>query len=966
MTQPAPQATESSENPPSNGSVSETETPSLPFGFGTQRKGRRIAEKLFLSYVLPLAVLIVAGIMLPVVLWSYLGQPGIEYDKRAHFAARTVDLRRFAMDSETQIRGFVLYRDPSFAQAFTKARNDFRSMGRELTELAEQDGTPRLTIQLQNSLQGYEEWVRTYAQPEIRRLRQPQLPERPEPPSLVTSSQTRIGFVSVRANLDTLVEIADNHSRQMYAQKQFAETLRQVTSFAIPLASVLLAILIGRSIALGITRPLEDLTRATEALEKGEVNPLVIAESANLTFPDDEIGDLQRGFQKMAHTIGQREAVLRAQNEALGALNRRVEAVLNATNDGIVLLDRAGAFAVVNQRFSEFFGVEADVLVDQPYAHAAPLLLSRFRHRAHVRTRLEEIVRDPSAMVEETFEIAEPVSRTVRVYSAPVQGEAALDNTDGLLGRIFVFRDVTRETAVDKMKTEFVSTVSHELRTPLTAIKGYVDLMLGGQTGPLSSVQHEFLTMTQGSTERLTALINDMLDISRIESGRMEMRQESVNYIPLAEDAIRLMQREAESKHITLTLDVKKRDQMPLVRGDADRITQALVNFISNGIKYTPPQGKVQVIIEPESDFVTTCVADTGIGIAASDQPRLFQKFFRADNSTTRAAGGTGLGLAITKALLEKLGGSVWVESAPNKGSKFWFTLPVAEATPEGDTVPLPSEAPPARTDSGGQPLILNIDSDPATLHRLGHELRRHGYITSNATTATEALRRAKGLRPDLITIDLLTPGFDAFTLLRTLRETPNTQTIRVALVSLHVAGARIEVSDGFAYLPRDVAPDLLGDYIRTSLGPKILSEDGSGSSASRNTRAVVLVVGDSTLAEKVRDALAGVSTVHIVTTASPDEADSRVSGLFPELVVLDTAAAPGTAAGQWIARLKNRRPGVRLPAIILTAPEILSGETFPLPQQGSGAIKLERVSTVLDQYLHHDSPETEVATTKH
>jgi CheY-like chemotaxis protein len=275
----------------------------------------------------------------------------------------------------------------------------------------------------------------------------------------------------------------------------------------------------------------------------------------------------------------------------------------------------------------------------------------------------------------------------------------------------------------------------------------------------------------------------------------------------------------------------------------------------------------------------------------------------------------------------------------------------------------LPDTAAPSKTDSGGQPLILNIDSEPATLHRLGHELRRHGYITSNATTPAEALRRARGLRPDLITLDLLTPGFDAFALLRTLRENPTTRPIRVALVSLHVAGARIEVSDGFAYLPRTVETGLLGDYIRTSLGPKILAEDGSGSSVSRNTRAVVLVVGDAALADKVQGTLAGVNTVHIVTTASPDEADSRVSGLFPELVVLDTAAAPGNTAGQWIARLKNRRPGVRLPAIILTDPEILGGETFPLPQQGSGSIKLERLTGVLDAYLHHDPSETEVAT---
>jgi signal transduction histidine kinase len=283
-------------------------------------------------------------------------------------------------------------------------------------------------------------------------------------------------------------------------------------------------------------------------------------------------------FAGWARTIGQREAVLRAQNEAVGALNRRVEAVLNTTNDAIMMLDRGGGFSVVNARFAQLFGIEPDVLLDHTFSQAGPLLLSRFRDKDAVRRLFSEVISDPDAVCDETLDIIDPIQRTLRFYSAPVRGS----EDSNLLGRIFVFRDVTRESAVDRMKTEFVSTVSHELRTPLTAIKGYVDLMVSGQTGPVSEIQQEFLGLVQASTRRLSALINDMLDVSRIESGRIALRQESVDYVPLVQQTVRMMQNEAEKKQITVSVEIVGADSadnviLPPVIGDSDRITQVLV-----------------------------------------------------------------------------------------------------------------------------------------------------------------------------------------------------------------------------------------------------------------------------------------------------------------------------------------------------------------------------------------------------
>jgi signal transduction histidine kinase/DNA-binding response OmpR family regulator/HAMP domain-containing protein len=754
----------------------------------------------------------------------------------------------------------------------------------------------------------------------------------------VRLNRMRIGYVSVKTALDNLVLDANAYRDKQEERARFAEIMRRITSVLIPVVAVLLAVLIGRAIALGITRPLEALTAAALELEKGNAAALLMAEQVATGHADDEIGDLQHAFTSMARTIGQREAMLRAQNESQGALTQRITAVLDATTDGIVLLDRASAFSVVNRRFSELFGLEPDVLLYQMSDQVGPLMFSRFKDRNEARKRFDKLRDDPDAVMDETFDIIEPLPRTLRIFSAPVRSDVETNGGSDLVGRIFVFRDVTAEALADRMKSEFVSTVSHELRTPLTGIKGYVDLMVNGKTGPLNTVQTEFLTMVQGSTIRLSALIDDLLDISRMDAGRMDIRSESVDYLSLVREAVHLMQREAEERRIRLTINAQEEGQrtFPPVQGDADRITQVLVNLISNGIKYTPADGAVTVCVAYQDDFVTTQVVDTGIGITRQDQARLFEKFFRADNSSTRETGGTGLGLAITKAILEKLGGSIWVESEIGKGSTFSFTLPlVAAERGRGRVVQT------AIQDGAGRRLVLSVDQDTAVLHRLGHELRQQGFMTANAATPQDALRRARGLRPDIITLDPLTPGLDGFELLRSLKAATAAKGTPLALVSLRVEDGTTEVQDSRAFLPRHADAATLEASFKALL------------TIPKGQHAAVVVVGDMSLMETVRESLATFDDrIHLVFAASPDEADHHSGALFPDLVVLDTAVAPGTVAGEWIAKLKRRRPGARLPIIVLTDPELLEGNVFSLIPPGSGMLPLNRLGASLTDAL--------------
>lgn len=631
---------------------------------------RGISRKIWLGYAVPLAVLLIAGVLVPGALGALLGRITRASERSSRFVEQVGAMERAAISSETNLRGYLLTAEEDDRSAFLQSRDEYVTISAEIRRYALEHDALRDALAEAHAAYAY--WLRTVADPQIARGG--------GGGGDGAINTGRAEFARVRAALGGLKATALRLQRVQARNAGGAERVRRTMMLVGPAAALLLALLIGRSIAVGVTEPLLALTDAARALERGQTTALLLPDADGAEDgEDDELSDLKRAFAHMARAIGQREAVLRAQNEALGALNRRIEAVLNATNDGILLLDRAGGFSVVNQRLAGLFGLDRDDLIDHPFEQAGPLLFGRFADGEGVGGRLRALIADPRVFADETHELAAPEHRVLRVYSAPVRGEDGAHNVGGgeLLGRIFVFRDVTREFAVDRMKTEFISVVSHELRTPLTAIKGYVELILGDETGPINALQREFLGIVLQSADRLTALIADMLDIARIESGRMEMRCDAVDYGRVLRDSVTALAHVAEAKGIALSLEAPP--DLPLVRGDADRIAQVLLNLIGNGIKYTPPGGRVIVRVAAKArGFLITEVTDTGIGIAPEDQERLFEKFFRADNSLTREAGGTGLGLAITRAIVEKLHGGIWVKSEPGRGSSFLFTLPAA------------------------------------------------------------------------------------------------------------------------------------------------------------------------------------------------------------------------------------------------------------------------------------------------
>jgi signal transduction histidine kinase len=231
---------------------------------------------------------------------------------------------------------------------------------------------------------------------------------------------------------------------------------------------------------------------------------------------------------------------------------------------------------------------------------------------------------------------------------------------------------------LDRLKSSFVSIVSHELRTPMTSIKGLVENMLDGLTGNLNDRQTFYLGRVQHNIERLTRMINDLLDLSRIEAGRMDLHQSTINIGSLAGEVVEMLQPMAQERSLILKAHIP--ESIGFIQGDRDKIVQIFTNLINNALKFTESPGTVTVEVKQREDgMIQTCVVDTGCGIPLEEQQIIFERFYRGQSSEMKNRG-AGLGLAITKSLVELHGGSIWVESAPEEGSRFCFILPVTLA----------------------------------------------------------------------------------------------------------------------------------------------------------------------------------------------------------------------------------------------------------------------------------------------
>ncbi|MCW5853174.1 MAG: response regulator [Anaerolineae bacterium] len=481
--------------------------------------------------------------------------------------------------------------------------------------------------------------------------------------------------------------------------------------------------------------------------------------------------DLAQWAENELNSVELNEAlVIQRESEA------RIRAIMDATSEAILLVNPDRYLVALNHRFSELFAVTAEDVLGHKFEDLQSYVERIFADPAALRARLNGTAADARTTFTEFLVQTWPAPRELKLYSTPVR------TSDGrYLGRLYVFSDVTREREVDRMKTEFVSVVSHELRTPLTSIKGFTDLMLDGDAGPLNDEQEEYLAIIKRNADRLVALINDLLDISRIESGRVQLALQAVDLGAVVQEVAETLRPQIEAKSQTLSVDVPA--DLPPVLADRDRLVQIVTNLLSNAYKYTLAGGRLAIAATHTDGVARLAVSDTGAGIAPEDQAKLFTPFHRVDSSLTREVGGTGLGLSIVKSLVELHGGHIEVTSQVGVGSTFSFTLPFAPVTSSAE-VTRPVAGPPGAPLTPATQTILVVEDDPSIAQLIRLHLERVGYTVVTAGSAEEALDITRTQPPDLITLDLQLPGMDGLSLAEILAAADDTRHIPILVVS--------------------------------------------------------------------------------------------------------------------------------------------------------------------------------------
>ncbi len=348
--------------------------------------------------------------------------------------------------------------------------------------------------------------------------------------------------------------------------------------------------------------------------------------------------------------------------QAIADKNQELETILSGIGDGVLVVDADLRVMLMNPVATRIFSLEA------PPPNGAPLPESIRQQPLY--DLLDDIRTAPAGSQMQEIELAPLGSDQLRTYQALA---TPLMVGQALQGIATVLRDITTQKELERMKSNFLSVVSHELRTPLHAIKGFVNIILMGKTGPVSEIQRDFLETVQEQTNNLQRLIDDLLEFSRLESGSVTLRLQPVDIPVVIEAVVEKLSLAADSAHVTLTNETP--DDLPTILADPWRLEQVVTNLVDNAIKFTPAHGQVTIDAADLGDFIQISVADTGIGVPPEQRERIFDRFYQVDGGANRQYKGTGLGLTICRHIVEHHRGRIWVESGPGQGAIFRFTV---------------------------------------------------------------------------------------------------------------------------------------------------------------------------------------------------------------------------------------------------------------------------------------------------
>jgi signal transduction histidine kinase/DNA-binding response OmpR family regulator len=458
-----------------------------------------------------------------------------------------------------------------------------------------------------------------------------------------------------------------------------------------------------------------------------------------------------------------------------------------------------------------------------------------------------------------------------------------------------------------KFKDQFLSTMSHELRTPLNAVLGFSDLLADERYGPLNEKQQRYVSHIHTGGKHLLSLISDILDLSKIEAGRMELAIESLRVTTTLGEVISVMQPLAEKKSQVLTKQV---ESDLLVRADSTRFRQVLLNLVGNAIKFTPNGGRIELGARMVQGKVRVEVRDNGPGIPPEEQQRIFEAFYRL-RETGKKTEGTGLGLAITHRLVELHGGELSLESQVGQGSCFYFSLPVAVNVSEAPSSKVEPTQKHAR-----RPRVLVIEDDRAAAHLIQSQLTSAGYEVMICLESQNALEVAAQFQPGAITVDIVMKPKNGWEVLSQLKRDPRTQQIPIVVVSIVDQPGMGALLGADEYLVKPVNKETLLAALQRRI---------SNRPAAAPIRPILVIEDDTATREFIAEMLVA-QGYSVATAADGAQARAQVAAVLPELVILDLVLPEASGfelLGEWRANPRT----ADLPIFVLTSKDLTQEE---------------------------------------
>jgi len=512
------------------------------------------------------------------------------------------------------------------------------------------------------------------------------------------------------------------------------------------------------------SRGIEDIYELTYIRKDGSRLPAIVSVTALRNEQDAIIGYLLIGTDNTVRK--QIEAEQKQLSQRLRDLQFYTRSLFESNIDAIMTSDQFGIITDVNKQMEVLTGCTRDELIGAPFKNY-------FTDPDRAETSIKLVLIDKRVTNYELTALARDGKETVVSFNA-----TTFYDQDGKLQGVFAAaRDVTERKRLDQVlqgknvelasawsvaektnlaKSDFLANMSHELRTPLNSVIGFSEVLQDQMFGQLNEKQQEYVNHILTSGRHLLSLINDILDLSKVESGKMELELSTFLLRESLDASIMMLREKALKGRIALHLDLAPEADVSIV-ADQRKLKQILFNLLSNAVKFTHAGGTVDVSAVRDGDFIEITVADTGMGIRGEDIPKLFQTFTQLESVYTKGFEGTGLGLALTRKLVELHGGRIWVKSEFGTGSRFSFTIPHTQKAIKEPPANRLSTVP-----TGGN-TVLVIEDDPLTLNTLGNALLRKGYRALRASSGKEGVEMAQRDSPDLIVLDLVMPGINGF-----------------------------------------------------------------------------------------------------------------------------------------------------------------------------------------------------------